>query len=393
MIGAIFLLGLSSFTLAGEPEPFENYFDDSLKGVDISQDSAIKACLQNGDTLADKVKAVYGKCFGNDYDFDDLAINSGSSDADSDGLPDSFEGNEACFYKEMNWVDASGNAAADAIKADMTGLEASEKAEFDNNIDACAAWSGSFGSRKKREVNVPEVMENDNKALNWLRSIVRKTRSADPGQKKEDEKKGKGRKSDKGTKATKSGKGGKAKKSGKSKGGNRRKSDKGGKAKQSRKSGKGKGKNGKGNKSGKSQGGKGGRGGKSDKRSKRRKSGKDKGGKARKSGKGKNKGDKQKKSDKNDKANKSGKSQGGKSDKRSKQRKSGKDKGGETVKSKKNNEQQQEKSANKAKSNENKPRKSQMSQVLTEQTYNKLWCFDLSMEQVLEKCVEKKIKN
>merc|ERR1712128_342242 len=213
---------------AGEPEPFENYFDDSLKGVDISQDSAIKACLQNGDTLADKVKAAYRKCFGNDYDFDDLASNSGSSDADSDGLPDSFEGNEACFYKEMNWVDASGNAAADAIKADMTGLEASEKAEFDSNIDACAAWSGSFGSRKKREVNVPEVMENDNKALNWLRSIVRKTRSADPGQKKEDGKKGKGRKSDKGDKATKSGK---------------------------------------------SQGGK---GGKSDKRSKRRKSGKDK---------------------------------------------------------------------------------------------------------------------
>merc|ERR1712106_194046 len=336
-IGAIFLLGLSSFILAGEPEPFENYFDDSLKGVDISQDSAIKACLQNGDTLADKVKAAYRKCFGNDYDFDDLASNSGSSDVDSDGLPDSFEGNEACFYKEMNWVDASGTAAADAIKADMTGLEASEKAEFDNNIDACAAWSGSFGSRKKREVNVPEVMENDNKALNWLRSIVRKTRSADPGQKKEDEKKGKGRKSDKGTKATKSGKGGKAKKSGNSKGGNRRKSDKGGKAKQSRqrKGGKGKGKK---------------------KGDKHRKSGKDKGGKARKSGKGKNKADKRKKSDKNDKANKSGKSQGGKGDKRSKQRKSGKDKGGESVKSKKNNEQQKEKSADKAKSNENKPR-------------------------------------
>merc|ERR1712106_291236 len=305
MIGAIFLLGLSSFILAGEPEPFENYFDDSLKGVDISQDSAIKACLQNGDPLAHKVKAAYRKCFGNDYDFDDLASNSGSSDVDSDGLPDSFEGNEACFYKEMNWVDASGTAAADAIKADMTGLEASEKAEFDNNIDACAAWSGSFGSRKKREVNVPEVMENDNKALNWLRSIVRKTRSADPGHKKEDEKKGKGRKSDKGTKATKSGKGGKAKKSGKSKGGNRRKSDKGGKAKQSRKSkgGKGKGKkkgnkhrksdkNGKANKSGKSQGGKG------DKPSKHRKSGKDKDGKAKKSGEGKNKGDKRKKSDK-----------------------------------------------------------------------------------------------
>merc|ERR1711862_689976 len=26
-------------------------------------------------------------------------------------------------------------------------------------------------------------------------------------------------------------------------------------------------------------------------------------------------------------------------------------------------------------------------------TYNKLWCFNLSLEQILEKCVENKIKN
>merc|ERR1712123_538267 len=189
MIGAIFLLGLSSFILAGEPEPFENYFDDSLKGVDISQDSAIKACLQNGDTLADKVKAAYGKCFGDDYDFDDLASNSESSDSASDGLPDSFEGSEACFYKEMNWVDGSGNAAADAIKGDMAGLEANLKDQFDENINACSAWSGSFGSRKKRELNIPKIMENDNKALNWLGSVVRKTRSAGPEKNIKNEKK------------------------------------------------------------------------------------------------------------------------------------------------------------------------------------------------------------
>merc|ERR1739844_150668 len=30
---------------------------------------------------------------------------------------------------------------------------------------------------------------------------------------------------------------------------------------------------------------------------------------------------------------------------------------------------------------------------LDESTYNKLWCFDLSLEQILEKCVENKIKN
>ena len=60
--------------------------------MDISLDVAIKACLQNGDAFADKVKAAYGKCFGKDYNFDDLAAESDSKDSDSDGLPDSFEG-------------------------------------------------------------------------------------------------------------------------------------------------------------------------------------------------------------------------------------------------------------------------------------------------------------
>jgi len=33
------------------------------------------------------------------------------------------------------------------------------------------------------------------------------------------------------------------------------------------------------------------------------------------------------------------------------------------------------------------------SNAMEESTYNKLWCFDLSLEQILEKCVENKIKN
>merc|ERR1712106_411694 len=190
MIGKIFLLGLSSFALAGEPGVFDTYFDDGIKEVDISIDSAIKGCLTNGETFADKVKAAYNKAFGNDYDFDDLA-DAGGADSDSDGLPDSFEENEAEFYTKMGWVDGSA-VKADVIKADLTGLDSDLKTEFDNNIDACAAWNGNFGgSRRKREAGddetdeeiaaVPAVMENGSAALSWLRSAVRKTRSADPG--------------------------------------------------------------------------------------------------------------------------------------------------------------------------------------------------------------------
>merc|ERR1711892_919246 len=252
MIGKIFLLGLISFALAGEPGVFDTYFDDGIKEVDISIDSAIKGCLTNGETFAEKVKAAYNKAFGDDYDFDDLA-DAGGADDDSDGLPDSFEENEAKFYKKMGWVDGSA-VKADVIKADLTGLDSDLKTEFDNNIDACAAWNGNFGgSRRKREAGddetdeeiaaVPAVMENGSAALSWLRSAVRKTRSADPGNgngKGKGKGKGKGRNAKgKGKGKGKGGKGRNAKGKGKGKG-------KGGKSRNAKGKGKGKGKGGKG---------------------------------------------------------------------------------------------------------------------------------------------------
>merc|ERR1711892_788432 len=245
MIFTFFAVVLTGVAQAGEPGVFENYFDDSIKEVDISLDVAIKACLQNGDTLADKVKASYKDCFGNDYDFDELASNEGS-DSDGDGLPDSFEGNEACFYEKMGWV-AGDAVAADVIKADLVGLESGMKSEFDGNIDKCAGWSGSFGSRRKREAgetdtevaDVPSVIESGSSALSWLRSAVRKTRSAEPDKGKNNGENGKGKgKKDKGknakkggnrnTKKKKNGKGGKNRKGG-NRNTNKKKNGKGGK--------------------------------------------------------------------------------------------------------------------------------------------------------------------
>merc|ERR1712179_654296 len=192
MICKIILLGLAGLTLAGEPDVFQNYFGDTIKEVDIPLDAAIKACLQNGNTFADKVKKAYADCFGSaDYDFGDLAAKEGSKDSDNDGLPDSFENNEQCFYKKMGWVNEAGDLNPDAIKGDLTGLESGTKTEFDGNIDKCAGWNGDFGSRRKREAgeteteeetsNVPSVMKSGSSALGWLKAAVRKTRSAEPG--------------------------------------------------------------------------------------------------------------------------------------------------------------------------------------------------------------------
>merc|ERR1711915_1031068 len=201
-------------------ESFANYFDDSLKGVDIPQDKAIEACVQNGNGLAEKVDGAYDRCFGNDYDFNDLAGAAGGSDKDSDGLPDSFEGNELCFYKQMGWVDASGKVSAEAIKADLVGLDDDLKDSFDASIDECAAWSGNFGARMKREADVPSVMGFGGKALNWLKSM-RKKRDAAGKDEKKPGKKGEGKKGGKDKKKSGKRKAGK-RKAGKKKAGKRK---------------------------------------------------------------------------------------------------------------------------------------------------------------------------
>merc|ERR1711936_1470656 len=267
MIVPIILLCLASVSLT-DPPVFDNYFDDSIKEVVISLDSAILACLQNGDTLADKVKAAYDECFGKNYDFDDLQQEDGE-DKNDDGLPDKFNEKEACFYKKMGWVDASGNVDANAVKGDLGGLEAGLKDEFDGNIDKCAAWAGSFSSRKKREADVeiadiPAVMEKGGHPLNWVRSVIRKTRSAEPqngnGNGEKNNKNTKNGKGKKGKNKNRSGKKGKGKgkkgknknrsaKKGKGKGKNKNRSAKKGKGKKgknknkSAKKGKGKRKN------------------------------------------------------------------------------------------------------------------------------------------------------
>merc|ERR1711992_414390 len=92
---------------------------------------------------------------------------------------------------------------------------------FKDDINSCSAWSGNFGGRKKRDLGsedeeleeVPSVMESGNGPLQWVRSLVRNVRSAEPG--KED-KKGKGKKEKKGKKNSN-----KKKRTGK--GGNKRK--------------------------------------------------------------------------------------------------------------------------------------------------------------------------
>merc|ERR1712112_631712 len=167
-----------------EPDVFGDYFDDGMKLVDISQDAALRSCLSDGKT-ADKTKAAYDECYGQGYDFNDLAKAGG----DDDGLPEELEEKEGCFYKKMGWVSDDNVMDEAAIAADMEGLENQIQEGFLNDVGTCVAWSGNFGERRKREAGmdaqggsssfelVPGLMDTGRKAMGWVRKLVRKVRS------------------------------------------------------------------------------------------------------------------------------------------------------------------------------------------------------------------------
>merc|ERR1711973_833103 len=124
-----------------------------------------------------------------------------------------------CFYKTMDWV--KGNQVQPSVVED--------------DMNSCSAWSGNFGGRKKRDLGsedeeleeVPSVMERGNGPLQWVRSLVRNVRSAEPEKEnKRNSKKGKGNKGKKG-KGRKADKG-KGKKKGKKNGNKKNSARRGG---------------------------------------------------------------------------------------------------------------------------------------------------------------------
>merc|ERR1712050_428602 len=90
-----------------------------------------------------------------------------------------------------DWVKGN-EVQPSVIEADMAGVQGFEN--FKANINSCSAWSGNFGGRRKRAVGeatedkeeVPSIMESGSGALQWVKSLVRRARSAEPGKDKND---------------------------------------------------------------------------------------------------------------------------------------------------------------------------------------------------------------
>merc|ERR1712050_783121 len=228
MKGFLVILGLFGVSISKDPGVFKEYFDDSLRSVDVSQEVVLNSCLNDNGAASTKVNDAYGKCFGADYDFEELANNAG----DNDGLPKSLAENEACFYKEMGWV--SGNDVdSSAIKGDLAGLHGAALDTFTGKGDECTAWDGNFGGagRVRRDASqLPSLVQGADSEGGWVRALVRKAREAAKGDNKG---------ANKGKKKNPKKRKGKKSKTNKGKGGDKRSTQKG---KRKRKKGNGKGK-------------------------------------------------------------------------------------------------------------------------------------------------------
>jgi len=184
----LFVLGLA----VCPPPVFDDYFNEDVKIVDVSQDSAIKACVNPSTPLVTKISRATKACLGGDatFDWEDFSKLNEGEDTDNNGLTVKLENAETCFYGEMGWL-VGGAVKKDVIISDFGNLDTKVKGGFVADINKCSAWDGRLASRMKRSA---EDLENETEEdtiekvetgglLGWVKSLVRSKRQA-PGQRK-----------------------------------------------------------------------------------------------------------------------------------------------------------------------------------------------------------------
>merc|ERR1711915_88612 len=184
---AIVLVGISS---ADVPPVFDDYFDEDVKIVDLSQEVAIKACLSPSTPLLTKISSATKQCLGKDDKFDwaDFSKINQGQDLDKNGLTVQLENAEACFYGEMGWLVNNKVVKKDVIIADFKNLDGNIKTDFVEDINQCTSWNGQLSnSRKKREADeLNDYYEDESvdvapelpSLLDWMKSLVRSRRQA-----------------------------------------------------------------------------------------------------------------------------------------------------------------------------------------------------------------------
>jgi len=183
----LFLCCLVGFTTASLPTVFDDYFDEEVKIVDVSQEAAIKACVKPSDVLLGKIDRATSSCLGDDdkFDWEDFTSLNTGPDSDQNGLTVKLENAEACFYGEMGWV-VKELVKESVILSQFRNLTSSVKSDFVADIRNCNGWDGEMsGSRKRRSVDDSEEVADDDieqeivggELLGWVKSLVRSRRA------------------------------------------------------------------------------------------------------------------------------------------------------------------------------------------------------------------------
>merc|ERR1712073_176018 len=144
------------------PEVFEDYFDQDVQMVDVAQRTALGACLTTPGDLIPDLNAANRECFGGNshLDWNDFAdINTGA-DADNNGMTNKMEEAEICFYTKLGWLDGRSVQNSKILKHFKSIPDADKKKQFEDDVDACLRWDGSFSSRRKRSIEEELGQEN-----------------------------------------------------------------------------------------------------------------------------------------------------------------------------------------------------------------------------------------
>merc|ERR1719273_1567570 len=123
-VGVLILLLMVEQLSAAPPDVFDDYFEQDVKAVHLSQRGVIKACIPENKwtKLLEKFESANTACEG--------------GDGDGNGVEFNLESAEGCLYRQLEWTDGTKLKAAN-VKADFEGLPSAVWTRFEVDLKAC----------------------------------------------------------------------------------------------------------------------------------------------------------------------------------------------------------------------------------------------------------------
>jgi len=172
--------------LSSIPGVFDDYFDEDVRIVDVSQKEALKACLNVPGPLITDINDANRKCLGDDssFDWNDFADMNQGPDVNRNGISNSMEMKEMCFYRAIGWLDGDKMQKDNIFEHFDTLKDSNIERDFRTNVNECINWNADLGgSRKKRSIEEEQLGEEIAGVFSMVNHI-RQKRQARPVKKK-----------------------------------------------------------------------------------------------------------------------------------------------------------------------------------------------------------------